>query len=321
MKGFIKKFLPAIALASFALPVAAAYPDKPIKLVVPYAAGGPTDTFARVLADVWGQKIGGTFIVENKAGAGTVIGTDYVAQAPNDGYTVLMSTVAHAVSPSLHKKLNFDPVKDFSSVGLAAKAPLVLVVNKDLPVQNLKEFMAYIKANAEKTDYGSAGIGSAPHLGGALLNHMGKFKVRHIPYKGSAPAMADLIGGHVQFMMDSAPTGLAQANAGTVRLIATSMQERLPQTPDTPAIAELLPGYEAYTWNAMLVRAGTDAKVINTLRASLEQALHDKGLKAKADQMGLMLEQKPDPKALDMFIAEEIKKWSTVVGASDMRSN
>ncbi|MCD0502204.1 Bug family tripartite tricarboxylate transporter substrate binding protein [Bordetella petrii] len=321
MKHILKNILSAIALGAFALPVLADYPEKPVKLVVPYAAGGPTDAFARVLADVWSQKIGTTFIVENRAGAGTVVGTDYVANAPNDGYTVLMSTVAHAVNSSLHAKLNFDPVKDFSSVGLAAKAPLVLVVNKKMPVQNLKEFVDYLKANSENLDYGSAGIGSAPHLGGALLNHVGNFKARHIPYKGSAPAMADLIGGHVQFMVDSAPTGLAQAHAGTVRLIATSMKTRLPQVPDIPAIAEVLPGYEAYTWNAMLVPAGTDSEVIEKLRASLQEALHDEGLRSKADQMGLILEEKPDPQALDKFIAEEMQKWRAVVGSSDMSTN
>src|SRR5690606_31020551 len=164
---------------------------------------------------------------------------------------------------------------DFAPVGLAARAPLALVVNKDLPVKNLTEFLEYLKQNSDKTDYSSAGIASAPHLGGALLNYVGKFNARHIPYKGSAPAMADLIGGHVQFMIDSAPTGLAQANAGTVRLIATSMEKRLPQTPDIPTIAEALPGYEAYTWNAMLVPDGTSGDVIEKLRASLEEALHD----------------------------------------------
>lgn len=321
MKHILKNILSAIILSTFASPVLAAYPEKPVKLVVPYAAGGPTDTFARVLAEVWSKKIGAPFIVENKAGAGTVVGTEYVANASHDGYTVLMSTVAHTVSPSLHAKLNFDPVKDFSSVGLAAKAPLVLVVNKEMPVQNLKEFVDYLKANSDNLDYGSAGIGSAPHLAGALLNHIGGFNARHIPYKGSAPAMADLIGGHVQFMIDSAPTGLAQTRSGTVRLIATSMKDRLPQTPEVPAIAEVLPGYEAYTWNAMLVPNGTSTEVIEKLRSSLQEALHDQDLQSKADQMGLILEDRPDPKALDTFIAEEMKKWSAVVGSSGMSTN
>ena len=190
-----------------------------------------------------------------------------------------------------------------------------------MPVQNLKEFVDYLKANSDNLDYGSAGIGSAPHLAGALLNHIGGFNARHIPYKGSAPAMADLIGGHVQFMIDSAPTGLAQTRSGTVRLIATSMKDRLPQTPEVPAIAEVLPGYEAYTWNAMLVPNGTSTEVIEKLRSSLQEALHDQDLQSKADQMGLILEDRPDPKALDTFIAEEMKKWSAVVGSSGMSTN
>lgn len=320
MKSLTKRIIAALSLGVVSFAAHAAYPEKTVRLVVPYAAGGPTDTFARALADVWGKKLGTTMIVENKAGAGTIVGTEFVSKAAPDGYTVLMSTVAHAVNPTLNSKLSYSN-DDFATVGLAARAPLALVVNNDLPVKNLPEFLEYMKQNSEKTDYSSAGIASAPHLGGALLNHVGKFKARHIPYKGSAPAMADLIGGHVQFMVDSAPTALAQARAKTVRLIATSMTERLPQTPDIPAIAEALPGYEAYTWNAMQVPAKTDKDVIETLRASLQAALNDEGLMQKADQMGLLLESKPDPQALKAFIAAEQEKWRDVVKASDMAIN
>ncbi len=320
MTSLTKRIIAALSLGVVSIAAHAAYPEKPVRLVVPYAAGGPTDTFARALADVWGTKLGTTMIVENKAGAGTIVGTEFVSKAAPDGYTVLMSTVAHAVNPALHSRLSYSN-DDFAPVGLAARAPLALVVNNDLPVKNLAEFLEYLKQNSEKTDYSSAGIASAPHLGGALLNHVGKFNARHIPYKGSAPAMADLIGGHVQFMIDSAPTALAQVRAKTVRLIATSMSERLPQTPDIPAIAEALPGYEAYTWNAMQVPAKTDKEVIEVLRSSLQAALNDEDLMQKADQMGLLLESKPDPQALKDFIAAEQKKWSDVVKASDMATN
>lgn len=321
------KFRVCLAIASWGISLLAsvsaqaAYPDKPIKLVVPYAAGGPTDTFARALTDVWGKKLGATMIVENKAGAGTMLGTEAVAKSAPDGYTVLLATVAHSVNPSLHASLSYDPIKDFSSVGLAARAPLVLVVNNDVPVQSITEFFDYLKGNPGQVNYASAGIGSAPHLGGALLNYTGKFNAIHVPYRGSAPAMADVIGGHAQFMMDSAPTGLAQVHAGTVRLLATTMKDRLPQTPDVPALAEYLPGYEAYTWNAALVREGTSAEVIEKLRSSLEAALQDEGLKEKANTMGLVLEKQPNPVDLDTFIDAEINKWRDVVKASDMSSN
>lgn len=296
----------------------AAYPEHPVKLVVPYAAGGPTDTFARALSEVWGKTLGTTIVVENKAGAGTMLGTTAVAKAVADGYTILLSTVAHSVNPSLHQNLAYDPVKDFASVGLAARAPLVLVVNKDLPVKTLPEFLDYLKQRPGTVNYSSAGVGSAPHLGGALLNYMGKLDARHVPYRGSAPAMADVIGGHVEFMIDSAPTALAQVRAGTVRILATTMDQRLSQTPDVPAIAEAIPGYEAYTWNAVLAPAGTPEVIIEKLRASLEKALNGEGLQQKADTMGLLLEKQPTPKALDVFIAAEVNKWRDVVKASEM---
>lgn len=314
--------LTACSLAlSVSTPALAAYPDRPVTLVVPYAAGGPTDTFARALTDVWGKQLGATMIVENRAGAGTMLGTETVAKSAADGYTILLSTVAHSVNPSLHESLSYDPIKDFASVGLAARAPLVVVVNNDLPVQTMPELFEHMKKNPGKVNYASAGIGSAPHLGGALLNHIGGFDAVHIPYRGSAPAMADVIGGHADFMVDSAPTGLAQVQAGTVRLLATTMKERLPQTPDTPALDEFLPGYEAYTWNAALVPAGTDADIIEKLRATLQAALQDPQLKARAHTMGLLLEERPDPAALDAFIAGEIDKWRDVVKESDMTRN
>lgn len=314
--------LVSCGMALFASAAAfAAYPDKPVKLVVPYAAGGPTDTFARALTDVWGKQLGATVIVENRAGAGTMLGTEMVAKAPADGYTVLLSTVAHSVNPSLHESLSYDPIKDFASVGLAARAPLVVVVNNNLPAQTISEFFDHLKKNAGEVNYASAGLGSAPHLGGALLNHLGGFNAVHVPYRGSAPAMADVIGGHADFMVDSAPTGLAQVQAGTVRLLATTMKDRLPQTPDTPALDEFLPGYEAYTWNAVLVPAGTDVAIIEKLRATLESSLQDPQLKERAHTMGLLLEAHPNPADLDAFIQAEIDKWRDVVKQSDMTRN
>lgn len=198
----------------------AAYPDRPVRLVVPYAAGGPTDTFARALAETWGKELGVTMIIDNRSGAGTVVGTEAVAKSAPDGYTVLLTTVALAVNPAIHQTLPYRTKEDFSPVGLAARAPLVLVVNKDVPAQTLPEFIEYLEKRPGQVNFGSAGIGSAPHLGGALLNYMGKLQAVHVPYRGSAPAMADLLGGHVEFMVDSAPTALAQVNAGTVRIWA-----------------------------------------------------------------------------------------------------
>lgn len=297
------------------------YPAKPVRLVVPYAAGGPTDTFARALAESWSRKLGATLVVENRTGAGTLVGTETVAKSTADGYTLLLTTVAHAVNPSIHASLPYRTVEDFTPVGLAAKAPLVLVVNKNLPAGNLPEFMAYLKANPGKVNYGSAGIGSAPHLGGELLNYLAGVRATHVPYRGSAPAMADVIGGHLDFMIDSAPTGLAQVQAGTVRLLATSMAQRLPQTPDTPPMAEAVPGYEAYTWNAVFAPAGTPAAAVDKLNVTLRAALADPELRRRAYDMGLVLQPDTTPAGLAVFLQSELKKWGEVARAARMTAN
>ncbi len=197
----------------------------------------------------------------------------------------------------------------------------MLVVNKSVPAQTLGEFIAYLKAHPGKVNYSSAGVGSAPHLGAELLNYKAGTRAVHVPYRGSAPAMADLIGGHVEFMLDSAPTGLAQVRSGTVRLLATSMSKRLPQTPDTPSIAEIVPGYEAYTWNAVFVPAKTPPEIIRKLSDTLAQTLHEPALQAKANELGLILEPKPTPEALGQFLRAEIAKWTPVAAAANMKAD
>ena len=297
------------------------YPTRPVKLIVPYAAGGPTDTFARALADTWGKKLGQPLVVENRTGAGTLVGTEAVAKASADGYTILLTTVAHAVNPSIQSKMPYRTVEDFAPVGLAAKAPLVIVVNKAFPAQNLPEFVNYIKTHPGKVSYGSAGVGSAPHLGAELLNYMTGGKAEHVSYRGSAPAMQDVIGGHTDFMVDSAPTGLAQVRAGTVRLIATTMAQRLPQTPDTPAVAEAVPNYEAYTWNAVFAPVKTPTAIITTLNTTLKEAVQDPALQKQAYEMGLVLDKNPEPQALATFLTSELAKWSQVAKAAKMTAN
>ena len=311
------------ALLATATPAAAdaGYPAKPIRLVVPYAAGGPTDTFARALVAGWSRQLKAQIVIENRTGAGTLVGTEYVSKATPDGYTLLLTTVAHAVNPSIHDALPYRTIEDFAPVGLAARAPLVLVVNKKLPVGNLKEFIAYLKAHPGQVNYSSAGVGSAPHLGAELLNYMSDTKTVHVPYRGSAPAMADLIGGHVAFMFDSAPTGLAQVRAGTVKLLATTMAARLPQTPDAPAVAEVVPGYEAYTWNAVFAPANTPPEVISKLTDTLGATLKEPALQAKAVDLGLQLEPNPTPQALAQFVRAEIAKWKPVAVAANMKAD
>jgi tripartite-type tricarboxylate transporter receptor subunit TctC len=323
----ISRFAAALGLGLALLGAAAGaaaqsdYPARPVRLVVPYAAGGPTDTFARSLAASWSRQLKAQVVVENRTGAGTLVGTEYVSKATPDGYTLLLTTVAHAVNPSIHASLPYRTIEDFAPVGLAARAPLVLVVNKSVPAQTLGEFIAYLKAHPGKVNYSSAGVGSAPHLGAELLNYKAGTRAVHVPYRGSAPAMADLIGGHVEFMIDSAPTGLAQVRAGTVRLLATSMSKRLSQTPDTPAIAEAVPGYEAYTWNAVFAPAKTSPEIIRKLSETLAQTLREPALQAKANELGLILEPKPTPDALEKFLRAEMAKWSPVAAAANMKAD
>ena len=297
------------------------YPRQPITLVIPYAAGGPTDTFARVLASAWGKQMNATMVVENRTGAGTIVGTDTVARARPDGYTLLMTTVAHAVNPAINKKLPYDTIRSFTPIGLAARSPLVLLVNPSFPARNMREFIDYLKAHPGEVSYGSAGVGSASHIGAALLNHEANLQSTHIPYRGNGPVSADLMGGHIGYTFDSAPTGIAQAKSGAVRLLGTSMKERLPQTPDTPAIAETVAGYEAYTWNAVFAPAGTAAPIVEKLARSLRDALDDKELKAKAYEMGLLLEKNPSPAALTEFLDGEILKWGRVAKAAQIAAD
>ncbi|MCY1344582.1 hypothetical protein D9M68_449460 [compost metagenome] len=312
----------AAALLACVPPAAAQadYPARPVRLIVPYAAGGPTDTFARSLAASWGSKLNTPVVVENRSGAGTIVGTEAAAKAAPDGYTLLLTTVAHAVNPSIHARLPYRTVEDFAPVGLAARAPLVLVVNKSVPARTLPEFIAYLKSRPGKVNYGSAGVGSAPHLAGELLNYTAGTRAVHVPYRGSAPAMADLIGGHVEFMIDSAPTGLAQVRADTVRLLGTSMARRLPQTKDTPELAETVAGYEAYTWNAVFAPVQTPPAVIEKLSATLAETLGDPALQGKAYELGLVLESKPTPQGLRDFLRAELDKWKRVAVATNMKA-
>ncbi len=312
-------FAGALALVGSAF-AADTFPSKSVVLVIPYAAGGPTDALGRVLADQMSKALGQRIVVENRTGAGVMVGTEAVARAKPDGYTLLLTTVAHAVNPTLQPKLAYDTRRDFASVGLAATVPLVILTHAGVPARTLPELLTYLKAQPAQATYGSAGIGSAPHIATELLRLKTGIPMRHIPYRGTAPAMNDLMGGQFTFFIDSATTGLKFASSGKVRALAITSARRSPLAPDLPTVAESgVPGYEAYTWNALFAPAGTPPAVIAKVQTALNDALADRATRERIVGLGAEIAADTTPASLDAFVQAEIVKWGEVVRASGMR--
>src|SRR5213075_859540 len=238
---------------------AQAYPSKPIRFVVPYPAGGPLDTVARLLGQKVSESLKQPVVVDNKPGAGGNIGADAVAKSAPDGYTILMGAVAtHAINPTLYANIPYDPIKDFQPVTQLASTPNVLIVNNSVPASNVREFIAYAKANPGKLNFGSGSTGSAGHLAGELFKAMAGVEMTHVPYKGAAPAMQDLIGGQIDLMFDNLASALGQVRAGKVRALAVTTAQRTALAPELPTIAESgLPGFDISTWFGVFVPAGT----------------------------------------------------------------
>jgi len=296
------------------------FPTKPITLVIPYAAGGPTDVLGRLLAERMSRALGQHVVVENRTGAGVMVGTEAVARAKPDGYTLLLTTVAHAVNATLQPKLSYDTVRSFSSVGLVATVPLVVLVGPAVPVKNFAELMAYLKAQPAMATYGSAGVGSAPHIAAELLRLKTGIAMQHIPYRGSAPALTDLMGGQIAFYIDSAATGLKQAESGKLKALAITSAIRSPLAPRLPTVAESgVPGYEAYTWNALLAPANTPVSVISRIQEALRETLADASLRERLKELGAEVSEDTSAGRLDAFIRSEIAKWGDVVRTSGMQ--
>jgi tripartite-type tricarboxylate transporter receptor subunit TctC len=310
----------AAALASLGVAPAVraqAYPARPITVIVPFAAGGPTDVLARILTQRMSQTLGQTLVVDNTAGAGGTIAATKASRAPGDGYTLLFSHMGvQAVNIALYKTLQYDSQKDFLPVGLGGTNPMVLVVKKDFPAQNFAEFMAYVKANEPKISYGMAGIGSASHLGGLMLNHMMGTKVQEIPYRGTGPALNDLVAGQFDWMVDQAINVLQQIRAGNIRALGVSSLTRLEQLPDVPTIDEAgLKGYEVSIWNAFFAPKKTPAAVIAKLNGALVEALADPTIVARLTELAVAPPGKAEqtPEALAAQLKGSIEKWVPVI--------
>jgi tripartite-type tricarboxylate transporter receptor subunit TctC len=313
-----RRLLGGVALAAaVATPLGAfaqAYPAKPITIVVPFAAGGTTDILARVIGQALTKELGQTVIVDNRAGAGGNIGAQFAAKSPADGYTLFMGTVGtHAINQSLYKKLPFDPIKDFAPLTRVAMVPNLLVANPAKPYKNVKELIAYAKANPGKVNFGSSGSGSSIHLSGELFKALAKVDMVHVPYKGSAPAVTDLLGGQIDVMFDNMPSAIQHVRNGRLRPLAVTTARRSPELPDVPTVAEAgVPGYEATSWFGMFAPAATPAPVVARLNAALAKVLADPEVKKKlAEQGAEPYSEKPEQFA--EFIRQETAKWSKVV--------
>ncbi len=311
-RHFLTALLP-VALA-FAAPAAKAeFPDQPLTMVVPFAPGGGTDNIARTLAEGMGANLGKAVIVENRAGAGTIIGTNYVARSKPDGYTMVMSTFAHAVNPSLYKSLPYDTDKAFEPVALVAHSPNVLVVNPKLPINSVKDLLAYARAHPGQLNYGSFGNGTSAHLAGELLKNLAGIDLTHVPYKGSAPALTDLLGGQIQVMLTTVASVTSYIKSGQLRALAVTSAQRSPAFPDLPTLNEAgVPGYQAESWYGVFVPAGTPQPVVQRLHDSIVAAVKTDAFQRQVATEGLMVNV-GDPKQLSDYVSDEEKRWSKVV--------
>ena len=312
-----------VALVAIAAPLAAAaqdYPTRPVVLVSPFPPGGSVSLVARIVAEKMGETLGQSIVVENRGGAGGTIGARSVAKSPPDGYTLLLGyTGTLAIGPSMYPNAGFDPRKDFAPVGRIGTAPTLLVVHPSVPVHSVAELIAYAKANPGKLNFGSAGIGTVGHLAGELMATMAGLRLVHVPYKGTGPAITDLLGGHIPMMFTPVPTAHAQAESGLLRALAVTGAERSSLLPNVPTVAESgLPGYEAALRYGLVAPAGTPRAIIERLNKELRTALAAEDVRSRLAADGAeVLPSTPEQYAAD--INREEATWSKVVNALGLR--
>lgn len=299
--------------------LAQAWPAKPVKLIVPYAAGGTTDVLARIMSERLAQALGQPFVVEYRPGAGGTIGAEAAAKSPADGYTIVMGAPgSHSTAASLYAKLGFDPVKDFAPIVHVANVPNSIVVHPSVPVKSVAELIAYAKTKPGELAFGSAGTGATTHLTGELFALETGIKLTHVPYKGSSQAMVDLLGGQIPMMFENLPGAANQVRAGKLRLLAVTSLRRSAAFPDTPAVSETLPGFEVVAWFGLFAPAGTPAAIVQRLNAESDRILRLADVRERIAQTG----SEPvggTPEALAKFLAEDIAKWRRVIPAAGIK--
>jgi tripartite-type tricarboxylate transporter receptor subunit TctC len=314
MKNAIKRWMIAPLLALFAASsFAQAYPSRPVKLIVPFAPGGFTDVVARILSQKLSASMGQQFVVENKPGAGSTIGTDFVAKAPADGYTLLMVSSTHVISPWIYKGLPYDPVKNFTVVGKLVDSAYVLLVNPKVPAKNVQEFIALAKSAPDTIHYASSGNGSAQHLMGGLFVALTGAPLKHVPYRGSSGAASDLVAGVVESSFAGVPNALAQVPAGRLRALAVTTAKRIPQLPEVPTMQEAgVPGYDASVWLALLAPAGTPPEIVHRLNAEVAKLMASPDTRKTLMDAGV--EPAPStPEAMSDYMAQELARWGKLV--------
>jgi tripartite-type tricarboxylate transporter receptor subunit TctC len=298
---------------SFGVASAQGYPNKPVRLIVPFAPGGFTDVVARILGQKLSVAMGQQFVIENKAGAGSTIGTDFVAKAAPDGYTLVMISTTHVISPWIYKTMPYDPIKSFTVVSKLVDSPYVLLVNPKVQANNVKELVALAKAAPETIHYASSGNGSSQHLMGGLFVSMTGAPLKHVPYRGSSGAATDLVAGVVETSFAGVPNALSQVPQGRLKAFAVTTAKRIPQLPDVPTMQEAgVPGYEASVWLALLAPAGTPKEIVNKLNTEIAKLMNTPDTKKALYDAGV--EPTPStPEAMSEYMVKEMDRWGKVV--------
>jgi tripartite-type tricarboxylate transporter receptor subunit TctC len=307
--------LPAIAHAQ------SEWPSQPVRLIVPFAAGGPTDVPARLLAEEMSRNLPNRIVVENRTGSGVVIGTDMVAKAPRDGLTILYTTVGHAVTRAMFDRLPFDPVADFQPIALVGQVPMIMLINNDFPARTMAEFIALIRANPGRYDYASSGNGGAVHLASELFLHQaGGLRMNHIAFRGSSAAYPDVLAGRIPMIIEVAAGALGQINRGALRPLGISTAQRSSLAPNIPTFIEGgVPGYEAYTWHMVMAPAGTPAPVVSAIHAAVTRAVTQ--VAPRLTEMAMEVVQGSTPASATAFLASEMAKWEPIIRAAGIRAD
>ena len=321
MLAFVTTAAPCLALLAVApQPALGAYPERQIRIIVPFAPGGGVDIMARLISDFMSKDLGKPVIVENKPGAGTIVGTMAAASSSPDGYTLLMGSTPFAILPSINTKLPYDTFKAFTPVALVARSFDIVVVNPKLPFMSIQDVIAYAKANPGKLNFGSPGIGSSPHLAGELFKSLARVDIAHVPYKGSSPALTDLLGGQIQMIFSTVPAAASYVQGGQLRALAVTSAQRSAAYPNLPTVAEGgVPGYVVEGWYGLYAPTGTAPDVVNLLNASVAKAIRTGIFKTIETNEGLMFAP-GTPDDFGRFVLEDATRWQTVVKGANIQA-